>query len=302
MSNNNLDLVSLDLFNDQLTLGLLNVLENTPGVRNVTVKPSLPCDKAKISLWEQRNACLLPDDIRSFYASCDGFKLTWSYKLEGNHNSLPIGNITVNTLSELVRLCDIKSDSVNINVMRDLQMLDKLSDKSTPNFAENSKIFELDSSLDVGHVCLVYLDDQTEEETLSSSTLISDNRRQDAEQLHEEPSRASVWLLDTSYCWHFLAPNFSNYFRKALVHMGLPHWQLKFTDMGLTSTSEFFMNLVAPHLSITERVPVIEQLDDEEQSSADTVQQNQFDPSIFKMTFKTSKSKKILLSKNTNLN
>lgn len=62
------------------------------------------------------------------------------------------------------------------------------------------------------------------------------------------------------------------------------------------------MNLVAPHLSVTEHVPVIEQLDDDEQSSTDTVQQNQFDPSIFKMTFKTSKSKKILSSKNTNLN
>lgn len=57
--------------------------ENTAGVRNLVVKRSLPCDKAKISLWEQRNACLLPDDVRSFYASCDGFKLTWSYRVEG---------------------------------------------------------------------------------------------------------------------------------------------------------------------------------------------------------------------------
>lgn len=122
--------------------------------------------------------------------------------------------------------------------MRDLQMLDKLSDKSTPNFTENSKIFELDSSLDIGHICLVYLDCQEEVNTVSSSTPISDSGKQRADHLHEEPSRASVWLLDTSYCWHFLAPNFSNYFRKALVHMGLPHWQFKFTEMGLTSISE----------------------------------------------------------------
>lgn len=62
---------------------------NTAGVRNVTVKPSLPCDKAKISLWEQRNACQLPDDVRAFYASCDGFKLTWSYKVEGESAVAP---------------------------------------------------------------------------------------------------------------------------------------------------------------------------------------------------------------------
>lgn len=55
------------------------------------------------------------------------------------------------------------------------------------------------------------------------------------------------------------------------------------------------MNLVAPHLSVTEQF-------DDEQSATDTIQQNQFDPSIFKMTLKTSKSKKILPSKNTNLN
>lgn len=57
--------------------------ENTAGVRNLVVKQSLPCDKAKINLWEQRNGCMLPDDVRLFYASCDGFKLTWSYKIDG---------------------------------------------------------------------------------------------------------------------------------------------------------------------------------------------------------------------------
>lgn len=75
--------------------------ENTPGVRNLAVKQCLPCDKAKISLWEQRNACQLPDDVRSFYASCDGFKLTWSYRVEGQckHTGqwtqrLPLHNLT----------------------------------------------------------------------------------------------------------------------------------------------------------------------------------------------------------------
>lgn len=152
----------------------------------------------------------------------------------GGASSLPIGNITINPLSDLVRLCDIKSDSVNINVMRDLQMLDRLSEKNTPSFAENSKIFELDSSLDVGHVCLVYTDEQADRPTAADRP---------NGHLHEEPSGASVWLLDTTYCWHLLAPNFSNYFRKALVHMGLPHWQLKFTDMGLTSVGEVCVKL-----------------------------------------------------------
>jgi hypothetical protein len=52
------------------------------------------------------------------------------------------------------------------------------------------------------------------------------------------------------------------------------------------------MNLVAPHLNVTEKVPAIGQLDDDESLSADTVQLNHFDPSILKTTFKVSKSKK----------
>lgn len=148
----------------------------------------------------------------------------------GGASNLPIGNITVNPLSDLVRLCDVKSDTVNVNVMRDLQLLDRLSDRNTPDFTDNSKIFELDSSSDVGHVCLVYLDGREPVGCVAAN-------RSDVHP-REENSSASIWLLDTTYRWHKLAPNFSNYFRKALVHMGLPHWQLKFTDMGLTSIGE----------------------------------------------------------------
>ncbi|XP_050433141.1 tubulin polyglutamylase complex subunit 2 [Adelges cooleyi] len=283
MTTNKLDLVTSDLFNDQVTLGLLGVLENTHGVNNVTIKQFLPCDKAKITAWEQRNACVLPDDVRQFYSSCDGFKLTWSYKIDGilsetsANSGLPIGNITINPLSDLIRLCDVKSDSVDMSVMRDLQMLDRLSGENTPNFTVNT-IFELDSSLDVGHICLVYLDENAVTPAIKCNPDFH---------LHEEPSRASVWLMDTSYCWHFLAPNFSNYFRKALVHMGLPHWQLKFTDLGLTPIGEFFMNLVAPHLNVTEPIPAIGQSNDDGTSPP-----NHFDSSILKNTLKSNKSKK----------
>lgn len=52
------------------------------------------------------------------------------------------------------------------------------------------------------------------------------------------------------------------------------------------------MNLVAPHLNVTDKVPAIDQLDDDEPSPSDTMQLNHFDPSILKTTFKVSKSKK----------
>ncbi|XP_050538150.1 tubulin polyglutamylase complex subunit 2 [Daktulosphaira vitifoliae] len=285
---NKLDSANSDLFLEQLTLGLLGVLENTAGVNNLNVTHSLPCDNNKISSWEQYNGCSLPDDLRHFYASCDGFKLTWSYKLDGilsdrsSNANLSIGNITINPLSALTRLCDIKSDCVSMSVIHDLQILDRLSDENSPKFTDNTKMFELDSSLDIGHICLVYFDETNAQPTAN----------QEIFNLHEEPSGASIWLLDTSYCWHFLAPNFSNYFRKALVHMGLLHWQLKFTEIGLTPIGEFFMNLVAPHLNVTERVQAISQFDHDDSYSANNTHINHFDPNILKNTFKTVKSKK----------
>ena len=43
-----------------------------------------------------------------------------------------------------------------------------------------------------------------------------------------------MWYLDRAYDWHFLAPNFTTYFRMMLVHLGLPQWQALFTPFGPT--------------------------------------------------------------------
>jgi len=52
------------------------------------------------------------------------------------------------------------------------------------------------------------------------------------------------------------------------------------------------MNLVAPQLNVTDRVPEVGQLDDDEQFTTDSAPLNHFDPSILKTTFKMSKIKK----------
>ena len=40
--------------------------------------------------------------------------------------------------------------------------------------------------------------------------------------------------MDRAYDWHYLAPNFSTYFRMMLVHLGVPQWQALFTPFGPT--------------------------------------------------------------------
>ena len=48
------------------------------------------------------------------------------------------------------------------------------------------------------------------------------------------PTMPQVWYLDRAYEWHFLAPNFTTYFRMMIYHLGLPQWQLLFTPNGPT--------------------------------------------------------------------
>ena len=103
-------------------------------------------------------------------------------------------------------------------------------------------MFELDGCSGNGRVCLVFplkpdpppLDDSgvikidlspATPQVISSLTLLNNSLINENFQ---------VWYLDRAYDWHFLAPNFTTYFRMMLVHLGLPQWQALFTPFGPT--------------------------------------------------------------------
>jgi len=65
-----------------VTLCLCDV-ESTPGVQGVELEKRLPCDRMLLTAWEQRHCCALPEDIRQFYTSTDGFRLIWNYEYAG---------------------------------------------------------------------------------------------------------------------------------------------------------------------------------------------------------------------------
>lgn len=60
------------------------VSEADPRVCNVNVERRPPCDRVALSTWEQRHSAVLPEDLRNFYVSSDGFQLTWHYKYSGS--------------------------------------------------------------------------------------------------------------------------------------------------------------------------------------------------------------------------
>ncbi|XP_053264989.1 tubulin polyglutamylase complex subunit 2 isoform X5 [Podarcis raffonei] len=87
---------------EKLTLGVTRILEASPGVTEVTFVEKVPAERHAIVSWEQKNACVLPEDLKNFYLMTDGFHMTWSVKFDDN--PMPLGSMTINSISKLNRV------------------------------------------------------------------------------------------------------------------------------------------------------------------------------------------------------
>jgi len=86
------DIVTEDSFYENLTLGIVKILEESSCIKNVRIDRRNGCDLDAIANWEQRHCCALPEDMRNFYVSIDGFLLQWNLEIAGNldvHFGLP---------------------------------------------------------------------------------------------------------------------------------------------------------------------------------------------------------------------
>eukprot|EP00064_Thunnus_orientalis_P008391 superscaffoldBa00000995_g8414 len=73
-----------------------------PGVVDVRFAEREPAEKRSLLSWEQKNTCILPEDLRDFYLTTDGFTLTWSVKLDDE--CVPLGCMVINSVA---RLCPL---------------------------------------------------------------------------------------------------------------------------------------------------------------------------------------------------
>lgn len=60
---------------------------------------------------------------------------------------------------------------------------------------------------------------------------------------HDKPQ---VWFQDLSCSWFFIANTFTDYFRLMIMHLGLPHWQYAFTQVGLDPQTEQWFRFLSP--------------------------------------------------------
>jgi hypothetical protein len=66
-------------------------------------------------------------------------------------------------------------------------------------------------------------------------------------------SSPEIWLLDRSLRWAYLASSFQNYFRMLIVHLGLPLWQYRFTQVGLSPETKVLQGFLILFLIIAEK-------------------------------------------------
>ncbi|KAM8708418.1 hypothetical protein ACLKA7_015397 [Drosophila subpalustris] len=227
-----------DAFYENLTLGLMKTLSNVPRVCNVNLERRQPLNLCQVVNWEQRHCVYLPEDMKKFYLSTDGFVLNWSYQYapsdirrvgyihfphllqvtllrENIENTHSVSNATSSTNTGATSTSTTSASSSS-------SAKDK-GDNAPPIIMPKTKIFEINNINEVAKVCMFY------------ESTNSNNPR--------------FYLLElNTLSWQFLAETFSEYLRMAIAHLGLPYWELCFSSFGLPSWTEQLFLLLAPHL------------------------------------------------------
>ncbi|XP_047553391.1 tubulin polyglutamylase complex subunit 2 isoform X3 [Lutra lutra] len=210
---------------EKLTLGITRILESSPGVTEVTIIEKPPAERHMISSWEQKNNCVLPEDVKNFYLMTNGFHMTWSVKLD--EHTIPLGSMAINSISKLTQLNQSSVYSLpNAPTLADLEddaLEASENQPEKPHFDSRSVIFELDPCNGNGKVCLVY---KRGKPALAQDT--------------------EIWFLDRALYWHFLTDTFTAYYRLLITHLGLPQWQYAFTSYGISPQVKQWFNMYKP--------------------------------------------------------
>lgn len=246
------DKVYEDSFYVNALLGLPKVLDKYKriGVKHRHLTRYPPALHGDISTWEQKHSVLLPEDLRAFYQSTDGFLFQWTYNFGREKNDV-ICKIHINNLQELIQVYGYEtSGEACVNMDKERYEL---------KLTLNSKVFSLTNAEAWGKVVLVYL-----------------NTRY----------APTVWLLSSRNIFYYLADNFTTYFRMSIAHLGIPYWQFNFTPIPMPPWAQTMFRLLAPHLLPGSKSVEMTRKAREAKYDDDftTVPLNKLDPNVFKCT------------------
>lgn len=233
---------------EQMNVGVLRYLESKTGVCKVELESKRPAERPNILAWEQKNTVFLPDDLKSFYLTSDGFLLTWCVKIE--NGPIPVGRMYLNSVNKLMKIGGVHNSTLVNPSLADLDADSDIEDDGSgterPTFDSRCKIFELDPCDGYGKVCLVYKENKTAPEYKKSAEIVSKVYTSDYMTYGGTDPKIEIWFLDRALRWHYIADSFTSYYRLMIMHLGLPQWQYAFTDIGLCQQAKQWFNMYAP--------------------------------------------------------
>lgn len=192
---------------DDIALRVISYLEAHPVVQDVELRDRGGVSQPQLLAWEAENGHFqLPEDLKSFLTISNGVTVRWNVRINGNVQEF--GCMHLNQLSQIKRLTIGGSKGV-----------DGQCGLGSPSSAAGATAFDLDAECCNGRVALLY---------------------------REAPSKPQVWFQDLSCDWHFIANTFTDYFRLMAMHLGIPHWQYAFTDVGLDPVTRNWFALFCP--------------------------------------------------------
>lgn len=216
------DKVSEDSFYENLLLGVSRILENCWFVSDLSLERIPGVRQVDIRNWEHNHGLILPEDLRAFYSSTNGFLYKYSFSYDVNCDEakkhFQTGSIEVNPLESLSLIYDYDTNNTAAEIVKNdagfkLQL------------TKDSKVFQL-ASVYNGHVVIVYLNNY---------------------------STANVWLYTANMQFHYLADDFTTYFRMSIAHLGIPCWQFLYAPEGLPEWSKEIFHLIAPGILVEDK-------------------------------------------------
>ncbi|CAH1275915.1 unnamed protein product [Diabrotica balteata] len=208
------DKVSEDSFYENLLLGLSKVLEKSPYISNLSLKRFSGLRQIDIRTWEHNNGISLPEDLKAFYSSTNGFLYSYdfSYEIENQEKkNVRQGKIEINPLNDVLRIYGYET--------KNTAQIEKVGTKLKLVLSKDSKVFELCSIDENAKLVLVYIN------TYSNPT---------------------IWLYTISMVFNYLADDFTTYFRRCIAHLGIPCWQYIASSRGLPEWAKEIFLLLAP--------------------------------------------------------
>ncbi|XP_018563934.1 tubulin polyglutamylase complex subunit 2 [Anoplophora glabripennis] len=210
------DKVSEDSFYENLLLGLSKVLEKSPCISNISLKRFPGVRQIDIRAWEHNNSVILPEDLRAFYSSTNGFLYTYDFSYDYNSTEnadtlIREGSIKINGLNEIERIYGYETKNV--------AQIEQYGKNYMLVLSRESKVFELAAVDNYAKVVLVYINTYC---------------------------IPSIWLYSSPMSFNYLAEDLTTYFRMCLAHLGIPCWQYIVSREGLPEWAREIFQLIAP--------------------------------------------------------